>query len=115
MKFDDRKHKYLVREELKQQIKEKQGWYFITFVRELPTHRPYGFTLFDEPFVLFKNANDRLVCYSLASIEDREKDKVELQSFKVKEKQGEIWFWRGNISLKDNSIQLSEQSIDFKS
>lgn len=98
MTFCDRQNKYLAREELKQQIKEKQGWYFITFFRELPTHRPYGFTSFNEPFVLFKNANYRLVCYSLASVEDIEKDKVELQSFKVKEKQGEIWFWRGNIS-----------------
>ena len=98
MTFGNREPKYLAREKLKRQIKEKQGWYFITFVRELPTHRPYGFTLFNEPFVLFKNANNRLVCYCLVSEDDREKDEVELQSFKVKEKQGEIWFWRGNIS-----------------
>jgi len=107
MKIGDREHKYLAREEFKRQIKEKQGWYFITFVRELPTHRPYGFTLFNEPFVLFENANDRLVCYSLASVEDRDKDKVELQSFKVKEKQGEIWFWREKLSLKAIPIESS--------
>ena len=53
--MDNINEKYLIREKLKQQVKEKQGWYFINFVRELPSDRPYGFTLFKEPFVLFKD------------------------------------------------------------
>lgn len=97
MIFEDREAKYSTREKLKQEIKENQGWYFITFVRDLPIHRPYGFTLFNEPFVLFKDKNTHLVCYSLASInsEKDNKDNVELQSFKVEKRQDEIWVWHG--------------------
>lgn len=86
--------KYLTREELKKQIESDRGWYFITFVRELPSNRPYGFTLFNEPFVLFRDKNDNLVCYLLSSL-DRKSDRLEIPSFEVTEKQGEIWFYRG--------------------
>ena len=97
MTFDDRETKYTIREKLKQEIKQKQGWYFITFDRELPAHRPYGFTLFNEPFVLLKDPNnDDLVCCSLASVTSQE-SKVEVRSFKVEARQGEIWFWRGKL------------------
>ena len=89
--------RYPTREELKQQIKQDRGWYFITFDRELPKHRPYGFTLFNEPFVLFDDANGDLACYSLLSTNKRE-DIVEVRSFKVLEQQGEIWFYRGKTS-----------------
>ena len=88
--------KYLTREELKQQVKEKQGWYFITFVRELPSDRPYGFTLFNEPFVLFKDKNDKLACY-LLPLSNEENSDVTISPFKVVEKHGEVWFWRGKI------------------
>ena len=90
---NERETKYSIREQLKQQIERDRGWYFIIRDRELP-NRPFGFTLFGEPFVLLKDANDNLVCYSLALV----KDKVEVRSFKVKEKHGEIWFWRGSCS-----------------
>ena len=86
--------KYLTREELKKQIESDRGWYFITFVRELPSNRPYGFSLFNEPFVLFRDKNDNLVCYLLSSL-DRKSDRLEIPSFEVIEKQGEIWFYRG--------------------
>ena len=40
MNTDNINEKYLKREKLKQQVKEKQGWYFITFVCELPKKSP---------------------------------------------------------------------------
>ncbi len=86
--------KYLTRAKLKKQIESDRGWYFITFVRELPSNRPYGFSLFNEPFVLFRDKNDNLVCYLLSSL-DRQGDRLEIPSFEVIEKQGEIWFYRG--------------------
>lgn len=87
--------KYFIREQLKQQIKEKQGWYFITFAKELPSTRPYGFTLFKEPFVLLKDSNAKLICYSLSLLS--ENNQPEIKSFKVIEKQGEVWLWRGSL------------------
>ena len=97
------KTKYLVKEKLKQQIESDRGWYFITFVRDLPLNRPYGFTLFNEPFVLFKDKKSDWVCYSLSSLSKlRKDDRVEISSTKkdkrsleIVEKQGEIWFYRG--------------------
>jgi hypothetical protein len=96
MMNNNRETKYLTREELKQQIESDRGWYFITLVRDLPPNRPYGFTLFNEPFVLFKDRNDNLVCYSLSSLSETKKDShVEMRSHEVVKKQGEIWFYRG--------------------
>ena len=88
--------KYSTREKLKQQIESDRGWYFITFIRDLPDNRPYGFSLFNEPFVLFKNKKNDLVCYSLSSLYETKKDnRVEMpparedeRSFEVVEKQG---------------------------
>lgn len=88
--------KYLTREKLKQQIESDRGWYFVTFIRNLPSNRPYGFSLFNEPFVLFKDKKNNLVCYSLSSLYETKKDDlVVTRSFEVMEKQGEIWFYRG--------------------
>ena len=93
MTFKNSKTKYQAREELKRQIEQDRGWYFVTFVREFPAHRPYGFTLFNKPFVLLKNESDCWICYLLpASNED---DNLQLVLFKVKEKEGELWFWYG--------------------
>ena len=84
------------REKLKQQIESDRGWYFIGFSCELPPNRPYGFTLFNKPFVLFKDNNDKLVCYSLSSLDETQKEeRAKVRSFEVIQKQGEIWFWRG--------------------
>lgn len=94
MNKDRNKAKYLIREKLKQEVQEKQGWYFIAFAKELPSNRPYGFTLFNEPFVLLKDKNNQMVCYLLSS-SNLENTDVTISSFKVVEKQGEIWFWRG--------------------
>ena len=40
----------------------KQYWYPITFLQDLPKNRPYSFSLYDEPLVLFRNQDGKLVC-----------------------------------------------------
>ena len=45
-----------------QQFDGKNCWYPITFVRDFPRNRPYGFTLYDEPFVLFRDRAEKLAC-----------------------------------------------------
>ncbi|MCG6135517.1 MAG: Rieske 2Fe-2S domain-containing protein [Nostoc sp. LLA-1] len=50
-----------VREE-QQEFNWRQCWYPICFVQDLPKNRPYGFSLYDEPFVLFTNQEGILVC-----------------------------------------------------
>lgn len=92
MKHKDREEKYLTREKLKQKSEKKQGWYFIAYINELPLKRPYGFTLFDQPFALLGNDND-LICYCLASKSIKQNGIIEIQSFKVEKRQNEIWFW----------------------
>ena len=92
-----------MRKKLKQQIESDRGRYFITFVRSLPSRRPYGFTLFNEPFVLFKDRQNNWVCYSLSLLYETKKgDRVKMlptredkRSLEVLEKRGEIWFYRG--------------------
>lgn len=37
-------------------------WYPICFVVDLSENRPYGFSIYDEPFVLFRNKERQLVC-----------------------------------------------------
>jgi len=37
-------------------------WYPVSFVQDLPPNRPYSFSLYDEPFVLFRNQEEKLVC-----------------------------------------------------
>ncbi len=40
----------------------QNSWYPITFVQDLSTHKPYSFSLYDEPLVLFRNIQGELVC-----------------------------------------------------
>jgi phenylpropionate dioxygenase-like ring-hydroxylating dioxygenase large terminal subunit len=40
----------------------KNCWYPVTFVRDFTNGRPYGFTLYDEPFVLFRDKIGKLAC-----------------------------------------------------
>lgn len=92
------KSKYLMREKLKQLIEGDRGWYFITYRRNLPSNRPYDFCLFGEPFVLFRDKKNDLVCYSLLSLyKSKTGDRAATQSFEIVEKQSEIWFYRGKI------------------
>ena len=84
-------NKYSERKRLKQQIAENNDWYFIDFLGNIFRHRPYSFALFNLPFVLLKDKNNGWICYSLPT----SKDNLELTLFKVKEKEGEVWFWKG--------------------
>lgn len=48
--------------EQEQEFNWRQCWYPVTFVQDLPENRPYSFSLYDEPFVLFKNQDKKLIC-----------------------------------------------------
>jgi phenylpropionate dioxygenase-like ring-hydroxylating dioxygenase large terminal subunit len=39
-------------------------WHPIAFVRDLPKERPYSFSLYDEPLVLFRDREGKLACLS---------------------------------------------------
>jgi phenylpropionate dioxygenase-like ring-hydroxylating dioxygenase large terminal subunit len=52
----------LMQPEKEKQFDWKNCWYPITFIQDFPSNRPYGFTLYDEPFVLFKNKSGKLAC-----------------------------------------------------
>lgn len=45
-----------------QEFNFRHCWYPVCFLQDLPTERPYSFSLYDEPFVLFKNQAGQLVC-----------------------------------------------------
>lgn len=38
------------------------SWYPVSFVQDLPKDRPFEFSLYDEPLVIFRNKKDELVC-----------------------------------------------------
>ncbi|MEH2382445.1 MAG: Rieske 2Fe-2S domain-containing protein [Nostoc sp.] len=46
----------------KQEFNWRQCWYPVAFVEDLPANRPYSFSLYDEPLVLFKNQNGQFIC-----------------------------------------------------
>ncbi|NEO90369.1 MAG: aromatic ring-hydroxylating dioxygenase subunit alpha [Moorea sp. SIO3G5] len=48
--------------ETQQEFNWQQCWYPVTFVQDLPTDRPYSFSLYDEPLVLFRNQDGKLAC-----------------------------------------------------
>lgn len=37
-------------------------WYPITFIQDLFNHKPYSFSLYDEPLILFRDLEGKLVC-----------------------------------------------------
>ena len=47
--------------EQQQEFNYRHCWYPICFVQDLPADRPYSFSLYDEPFVAFRN-KDGVVC-----------------------------------------------------
>lgn len=47
--------------EQQQEFNYRHCWYPICFVQDLPTNRPYSFSLYDELFVAFKH-KDKVVC-----------------------------------------------------
>ena len=48
--------------EKEQEFNWKNCWYPVTFVQDLPKDRPYRFSLYDKPFVLFRNQDGKLGC-----------------------------------------------------
>ncbi|MBT9317155.1 aromatic ring-hydroxylating dioxygenase subunit alpha [Leptothoe spongobia] len=44
------------------QLNWRTCWYPITFAVDLPADQPYGFSIFAEPFVIFRDHQDKLVC-----------------------------------------------------
>ena len=39
-------------------------WYPITFCQDLPKNSPYSFSIYDEPLVIFRDGNGKLICVS---------------------------------------------------
>lgn len=52
----------LLRAEIDQKFNWRNCWYPIIFVQDLSKRRPYGFSLYDEPLVLFRDANGKFGC-----------------------------------------------------
>ncbi|GET38947.1 aromatic ring-hydroxylating dioxygenase subunit alpha [Microseira wollei] len=50
------------RPEISQEFNWINCWYPIIFVQDLPQKRPYGFSVYDEPLVLFRDANGKFGC-----------------------------------------------------
>ncbi|HBB35230.1 MAG TPA: (2Fe-2S)-binding protein [Cyanobacteria bacterium UBA9273] len=48
--------------EAQREFNWKNGWYPVCFQQDLPINRPYSFSLYDEPFVLFANKEEQLIC-----------------------------------------------------
>ncbi|MFH7026334.1 MAG: Rieske 2Fe-2S domain-containing protein [Heteroscytonema crispum UTEX LB 1556] len=48
--------------EAEQDFNWRNCWYPVTFVQDLPQNRPYSFSLYDEPLVLFRNQDGQLIC-----------------------------------------------------
>ncbi|MBN3893785.1 MAG: Rieske 2Fe-2S domain-containing protein [Nostoc sp. NOS(2021)] len=53
---------YLPKLENSEKFNWQNCWYPIIFVQDLPQHRPYGFSLYDQPLVLFKDASGKFAC-----------------------------------------------------
>lgn len=52
----------LERAEQEEEFHWRQCWYPVTFVQDLPKNHPYSFSLYDEPFVLFRNQKGQWIC-----------------------------------------------------
>lgn len=48
--------------ELDQQFDWRNCWYPVTFLQDFPEDRPYPFSLYDEPLLLFRDSKGQLVC-----------------------------------------------------
>ncbi|BAY26695.1 Rieske [2Fe-2S] domain-containing protein [Calothrix sp. NIES-2100] len=52
----------ILQSQAEQEFNWRQCWYPVCFVQDLPKNRPYTFSLYDEPFVLFPNKEGQLIC-----------------------------------------------------
>ena len=99
--------------QLKEQIKQSKGWYFITSVQDLPNHRPYGFNLYNESFVLLRNKAGKLICYLLPLYDETKNfDIACVELFAVVEKQEMIWFWRENSEEANGDLIPTLNNLD---
>jgi phenylpropionate dioxygenase-like ring-hydroxylating dioxygenase large terminal subunit len=48
--------------EIEQEFNWRQCWYPVCFVQDFPQNKLYSFSIYDEPFVLFRNKLGELVC-----------------------------------------------------
>ncbi|MFB2970991.1 Rieske 2Fe-2S domain-containing protein [Aerosakkonema sp. BLCC-F183] len=48
--------------DVEQSFNWKHCWYPVAFIQDLPKNRPYSFSLYDEPYVLFRNQDSKLIC-----------------------------------------------------
>lgn len=48
--------------EVEQKFNLNKCWYPVIFVQDLPKNRPYGFTIYDQSFVLFRNQSGKWIC-----------------------------------------------------
>ena len=48
--------------EAEQEFNWRNCWYPVSFFQDLPKDRPYSFSLYDEPLVLFQNLEGKLTC-----------------------------------------------------
>lgn len=44
------------------QFNWRNCWYPVTFVQDFPSDRPYSFSIYDEPLVLFKDQTGKIIC-----------------------------------------------------
>ncbi len=49
-------------EQSQTQFNWQNCWYPISFIQDLPKDRPLGFSLYDEPFVIFRDGEGKLAC-----------------------------------------------------
>ncbi|ARV59118.1 (2Fe-2S)-binding protein [Nostocales cyanobacterium HT-58-2] len=61
-KIEEQAQKTELQPEQNQEFDWKKCWYPVCFVQDLPKNRPYSFSLYDEPLVLFRNHDGKLVC-----------------------------------------------------
>ena len=105
MTFSNNKTKIINTPDTQQQFDWKNCWYPIAFARDIPGNRPYGFTLYDVPFVLLKNTDEKFICYLLPLYDEKKNtNSISVKSCPVVNKKGMIWFWTGNREEADESL-----------
>ncbi|MGH8001713.1 MAG: Rieske 2Fe-2S domain-containing protein [Brasilonema sp.] len=61
-KIEEQARQTALQPEQNQEFDWRKCWYPVCFVQDLPKNRPYSFSLYDEPFVLFRDLDGKLVC-----------------------------------------------------
>ncbi len=91
-------------------------WHPIAFVRDLPKERPYSFSLYNEPLVLFRDREGKLACLSdrcchrPAKLSDGRVVNGKIEYRKWLDKVGtSLPFYDGYSTSKGNSIDLLDR------